>query len=564
MFSPTFLVREILDYNNNDMKIALGQINTTVGALSRNAEKILSFTGKAKAEGAELILFPELAIPGYPPKDLLEKAGFVHENVRILHRIAEQVEGITVIVGFAEPNPEPEGKPCFNSAAVIRNRKIISIHRKSLLPTYDVFDEGRYFEPAKQRQLLVLDEQRIGVTVCEDVWNDKDFAVRPLYHLDPVKMAVESGAEVIVNISSSPYHLEKWDERRELLRGEAMKYGKHVVYVNLIGGNDELIFDGRSVVFSPEGELIARASDFEEDLLIFDLASNERILRSSSNNQIENAKKALVLGLRDYVQKCGFSKVLLGLSGGIDSGVTAALSVEALGPENVLGVLMPSQYSSDHSITDAVQLAKNLGIRHEIIPIKKIFDVYREELRPIFKELPEDITEENLQARIRGNLLMALSNKYNMLLISTGNKSELAVGYTTLYGDSCGGLAAISDVPKTMVYQLAAEMNREREVIPENTIRKPPSAELRPGQKDTDSLPPYEVLDPVLAAYIEDNLSLDQIVEKTGLSSDLVKSILRKVDRNEYKRKQLPIGLKITTKAFGFGRRMPIARQYED
>ncbi len=546
------------------MKIALGQINTTVGALNRNAEKILSFAEKGKAEGAELILFPELAIPGYPPKDLLEKAGFVQENVRVLHRIAEQVEGITVIVGFAEPNPEPEGKPCFNSAAVIRNRKIISIHRKSLLPTYDVFDEGRYFEPAKQRQLLVLDEQRIGVTVCEDVWNDKDFAVRPLYHLDPVKIAIDNGAEFIVNISSSPYHLEKWDERRELLRGEAMKYGRHVVYVNLIGGNDELIFDGRSVVFSPQGEVIARARDFEEDLLILDLFSGEKVIRSSSTNEIENAKKALVLGLRDYVVKCGFSKVLLGLSGGIDSAVTAALAVEALGPENVLGVLMPSQYSSDHSVTDAIQLAKNLGIRHEIIPIKKIFDVYREELRPVFRNLPEDITEENLQARIRGNLLMALSNKYGMLLVSTGNKSELAVGYTTLYGDSCGGLAAISDVPKTMVYQLAAEMNRERELIPENSIRKPPSAELRPGQKDSDSLPPYEVLDPVLAAYVEDNLSLEQIVNRTGLSRDLVRSILSKVDRNEYKRKQLPIGLKITTKAFGFGRRMPIARGYED
>jgi NAD+ synthase (glutamine-hydrolysing) len=546
------------------MKIALGQINTTVGALTPNGEKILAFTEKAKAGGADVVLFPELAITGYPPKDLLEKAGFLQENVQVLDHITRKVEGITVIVGFAEPNPESEGKPCFNSAAVIRNKEILSIHRKSLLPTYDVFDEGRYFEPAKQRQLLILDEHRIGVTICEDVWNDKDFASRPLYHFDPVKMAVESGAEFIVNISSSPYHLEKWDERRELLRGEAMKYGKYVVYVNLVGGNDELIFDGRSVVIAPDGELVARACDFEEDLLFVDIPSRERVLRPSSTNPMENAKKALVLGLRDYVRKCGFSKVLLGLSGGIDSAVTAELAVEALGSENVLGVLMPSQFSSEHSVTDAIQLSKNLGIRHEIIPIKKIFDVYREELRPIFKDLPEDITEENLQARIRGNLLMALSNKYGMLLVSTGNKSELAVGYTTLYGDSCGGLAVISDVPKTMVYKLAAEMNREKEVIPENSIHKPPSAELRPGQKDTDSLPPYEVLDPILAAYIEDNLSLDEIVEKTGKSSELVKSILRKVDRNEYKRKQLPIGLKITTKAFGFGRRMPIARGYED
>jgi NAD+ synthase (glutamine-hydrolysing) len=545
------------------MKIALGQINTTVGALTHNAEKIVSFAEQAKAGGADLVLFPELAIPGYPPKDLMEKAGFVQENVRVLNNIVEKIEGITVIVGFAEPNPEPEGKPVFNSAAVFRDRRILSIHRKSLLPTYDVFDEGRYFEPAKQQQLLILDKQRIGVTICEDVWNDQDFALRPLYHIDPVKVAVDSGAELIVNISSSPYHLEKWDERRELLRGEAVKYRKHVVYVNLVGGNDELIFDGRSVIISPEGELIARARDFEEDLLIVDMTSGEKIIRPSSNNQIENAKKALVLGLRDYVRKCGFSRVLLGLSGGIDSAVTAALAVEALGPENVLGVLMPSQYSSEHSVTDAVQLAKNLGIRYEIIPIKRIFDAFQKELHPVFKDLPEDITEENLQARIRGNLLMALSNKFGMLLVSTGNKSELAVGYTTLYGDSCGGLAVISDVPKTMVYQLAAEMNRAREIIPENSIRKPPSAELRPGQKDTDSLPPYEILDPVLALYIEDNLSLDEIADRTGLNRDLVGSILRKVDHNEYKRKQLPIGLKITTKAFGFGRRMPIARGYE-
>lgn len=546
------------------MKIALGQINTTVGALHQNAEKILAYTERAKSGGANLVLFPELAITGYPPKDLLEKSGFVQENVRVLSSIAEKIEGIAVVVGFVEPNPEPQGKPFFNSAAVIRNRKIISIHRKSLLPTYDVFDEGRYFEPAKQRQLLILDEHKIGVTICEDVWNDKDFAPSPIYSLDPVQMAVETGAEFIINISSSPYHLEKWDERRELLRGEAMKYRKHVVYVNLVGGNDELIFDGRSVIFSPEGELIARARDFEEDLLIADIHSQKKNIRPSSTNQIENAIKALVLGIRDYVQKCGFSKVLLGLSGGIDSAITAALAVQALGPENVLGVMMPSQYSSEHSVTDARQLADNLGIRCELIPIHRIFDVYKEELRPIFKDLPEDTTEENLQARIRGNLLMALSNKYNMLLISTGNKSELAVGYTTLYGDSCGGLAAISDVPKTMVYKLAAEMNREKAVIPENTIRKPPSAELRTGQKDSDSLPLYEVLDPVLEAYIEDNLGLDQIVEKTGFSRDLVKSILHKVDRSEYKRKQLPIGLKITTKAFGFGRRMPIARGYED
>lgn len=545
------------------MKIALGQINTTVGALRQNAEKMLSWIQQAKTRHADVILFPELAITGYPPKDLLEKGGFGEENVRTLHDLAKQVEGITAIVGFAEPNPEPQGKRFFNSAGVIRNGKVLSVHRKSLLPTYDVFDEGRYFEPSREQELLLLDGHKIGVTICEDIWNDKDYAPQLLYHSDPVQIAVSKQAELIVNISSSPYHLEKWEERHELIRGEAMKYGKFLVYVNLVGGNDELIFDGRSVVFSPQGEIVARAKDFEEDLLIVDLNSAQREIRSSSSSPMENAMKALVLGVRDYVGKCGFKKVLLGLSGGIDSAVSATLAVEALGAENVLGVLMPSQVSSEHSVTDAVHLAQNLGIRHELIPIRRIFEIYIDELRPIFKDAPSDITEENLQARIRGNLLMALSNKYGRMLLSTGNKSELAVGYTTLYGDSCGGLAVISDVPKTMVYQLAAHINREREIIPENTIRKPPSAELRPGQMDTDSLPPYDVLDPILAGYIEDNLQAEQIAEKTGFDLKLVRAILSKVDGNEYKRKQLPIGLKITSKAFGFGRRMPIAMKYD-
>jgi NAD+ synthetase len=410
---------------------------------------------------------------------------------------------------------------------------------------------------------MILGDHKIGVTICEDIWNDKDYAPQVLYHTDPVQLAVSRNAELIINISSSPYHLEKWEERHELLRGEAKKYHKYVVYVNLVGGNDELIFDGQSVIFSPAGEVVARAKDFDEDLLVFDTQSGEKIIRPSSASEMENAKKALVLGLRDYVTKCGFSKVLLGLSGGIDSAVTAVLAVEALGSENVLGVLMPSQYSSDHSITDAVALANNLGMQYERIPIGRIFDVYRAELRPIFKDLPEDVTEENLQARIRGSILMSLSNKYGRMLLSTGNKSELAVGYTTLYGDSCGGLAVISDVPKTMVYDLAAHMNRDRELIPTHTISKPPSAELRPNQKDTDSLPPYETLDPILLAYIEDNLTPGQIVEKTGADILLVNRILRMVDRNEYKRKQLPIGLKITSKAFGFGRRMPIAQRYD-
>ena len=545
------------------MRIAIGQMNSTVGALKQNAAKMLSYITRAKEERADLVIFPEMALTGYPPKDLLESAGFVQDNLKVLHQLTNKVEGIAAIVGFVEPNPIPAGKPFYNSAAVIRDGRILSVHRKSLLPTYDVFDEGRYFEPAADQEPLLLDGRRIGITICEDIWNDRDYSPRLLYHTDPVQAAVQKDAEFIVNISSSPYHLEKWEERHELIRGEAMKYRKYVIYVNLVGGNDELIFDGRSVVFSPKGETIIRAKDFEEDLLVFDLFAGETVLRPSSASDMENARKALVLGLRDYVSKCGFRQVLLGLSGGIDSAVTCVLAVEALGVENVLGVMMPSQYSSEHSVTDAVDLAKNLGIRYEIIPIAKIFDVYREELRPVFRDAPEDITEENLQARIRGNLLMALSNKYGKLLLSTGNKSELAVGYTTLYGDACGGLAVISDVPKTMVYRLADHLNRERELIPKNTITKPPSAELRPNQKDSDSLPPYDVLDPILAAYIEDNLTVEEIVEKTGQDETLVREILRKVDRNEYKRKQLPIGLKITSKAFGFGRRWPIAQGYD-
>ena len=545
------------------MKLALAQINATVGALKENAAKILDFAGRAKEGGAELVIFPELAITGYPPKDLIEKAGFVEENLQALDFITNRLEGITAVIGFAEPNPEPAGKPFFNSAAVVKDHKVVSVHRKSLLPTYDVFDEGRYFEPSSEQHLFIYGGHKIGITICEDIWNDKDYAPRVLYHTDPVQVAVSHHAEIILNISSSPYHLEKWEERHELLRGEARKYGKFVVYVNLVGGNDELIFDGQSVIFSPEGEVAARAKDFEEDLLIFDTESKEKVIRPSSSSQMENARKALVLGLRDYVRKCEFSRVLLGLSGGIDSAVTAVLAVEALGPENVLGVLMPSPYSSDHSVNDALQLVRNLGIKHELIPIGEIFEAYRRQLRPVFNNLPEDVTEENLQARIRGALLMALSNKYGYLLLSTGNKSELAVGYTTLYGDSCGGLAPISDVPKTMVFQLAAYLNQETERIPIHTIEKPPSAELRPNQKDSDSLPPYEVLDPILLAYIEDNLTLDQIVEQTGFDRNLVKKILRMVDNSEYKRKQLPIGLKITSKAFGFGRRMPIAQKYE-
>jgi len=547
------------------MKIALAQINPTVGDISGNCAKILSFIDQAKSRGAKVVVFPELSIIGYPPKDLLLKPRFVDDNLRGLQSIAAHVSGIDAVVGYAEKNSAPVGRPLHNAVAVLRDGKIISRHFKTLLPTYDVFDESRYFEPGlDERQNIVnIADRPMGLSICEDLWNDEKMVPRRLYHQNPIADLNTAGAQVMINASASPFVVGKHKFRVELFGSQVKQFGKPLVYVNQVGGNDELVFDGNSVVFDAKGNVIAQAKDFEEDLLIVDL-QNPQPRTPIAANDIQTIYKALVLGLRDYVRKCGFATVVLGLSGGIDSAVTAALAVAALGKDKVVGVSMPSRFSSEHSIADARKLAENLGIEFQIVPIARIHDAYEETLTPYFKGRERDVTEENLQARVRGGILMAFSNKFNHLLLTTGNKSELAVGYCTLYGDMCGGLAVISDVPKTSIYALAEFINQQagRDLIPRSSITKPPSAELRPNQTDQDSLPPYDLLDGILQRYIEEEKSAGEIV-KEGFDRATVTRVIRLVDRSEYKRRQAAPGLKVTSRAFGFGRRMPIAQRYE-
>jgi len=551
------------------MKVALAQINTTVGDLRGNCAKILEFYRRAAEAGATLVVTPEMAITGYPPRDLLAKRRFVADNLRALEELAGQIGETALLAGYVELNPLRPGKEYFNAAALIRDGKIVAKRFKALLPTYDVFDEDRYFQPAESNEPVPLDGRRIGLTICEDIWT-QDYLPTRLYQRNPVEdlLRGEGGAQIIFNISASPYHLGKENIRLHMLQAEAKKYRVPLVYCNLVGGNDELIFDGNSMVFDASGNLLAQAAIFREDLLVVDLDAPRSTLHAPLA-PIAALHDALVLGLRDYTVKCGFKSVVLGLSGGIDSAVTACLAVAALGSENVMGVSMPSQFSSKGSIDDARELAKNLGIRWEVIPIQDVFHVYRAACKEVFKGLPEDTTEENIQARIRGTILMALSNKFGHMLLTTGNKSELAVGYCTLYGDMAGGLAVIADVPKTMIYQLAryinhapGVINRQRPVIPEASLTKPPSAELRPNQTDQDTLPPYETLDVILRKYVEESKSAAEIVTETKLDEKLVREIVRKIDLNEYKRKQAPPCLRVTTKAFGIGRRVPIAQRY--
>ncbi|MGD0650323.1 MAG: NAD+ synthase [Verrucomicrobiia bacterium] len=551
------------------MKVALAQINTTVGDLRGNCAKILEFYRRAAEAGATLVVTPEMAITGYPPRDLLAKRRFVADNLRALEELAGQIGETALLAGYVELNPLRPGKEYFNAAALIRDGKIVAKRFKALLPTYDVFDEDRYFQPAESNEPVPLDGRRIGLTICEDIWT-QDYLPTRLYQRNPVEdlLRGEGGAQTIFNISASPYHLGKENIRFHMLQAEAKKYRVPLVYCNLVGGNDELIFDGNSMVFDASGNLLAQAAIFREDLLVVDLDAPRSTLHAPLA-PIAALHDALVLGLRDYTVKCGFKSVVLGLSGGIDSAVTACLAVAALGSENVMGVSMPSQFSSKGSIDDARELAKNLGIRWEVIPIQDVFHVYRAACKEVFKGLPEDTTEENIQARIRGTILMALSNKFGHMLLTTGNKSELAVGYCTLYGDMAGGLAVIADVPKTMIYQLAryinhapGVINRQRPVIPEASLTKPPSAELRPNQTDQDTLPPYETLDVILRKYVEESKSAAEIVTETKLDEKLVREIVRKIDLNEYKRKQAPPCLRVTTKAFGIGRRVPIAQRY--
>jgi NAD+ synthase (glutamine-hydrolysing) len=541
------------------VKIALGQINPTVGDFDGNAAKIIDFAQDAKSRGAGLILFPELSVCGYPPRDLVERASFVVHNREAAEHIAAETRGIAVICGLVTPAHADTGKSVMNSAALLADGSIQFVQSKMLLPTYDVFDEMRNFAPARSQSLLPFCGKQIALTICEDAWNDKHFWDRRLYSFDPVEALVQAGGNFVLNISASPFWAGKRELRREMLATIAREDRVPVAFVNQVGGNDSLVFDGSSMVFDREGNVIAQGKSFEEDLILFDSDS----LTGEIHDQIEGEEasiySALVLGTRDYMRKCGFKQAIIGLSGGIDSALTAAIAAEAVGKENVIGVGMPGPYSSPGSISDARAVATNLGIRFEILPITGIFDDYRTVLCEVFKGRPEDTTEENIQSRIRGSLLMALSNKFGALVLSTGNKSELGVGYCTLYGDMAGGLAIISDVPKTMVYRLSRYVNSRSPVIPAATLDKPPSAELRPDQKDIDSLPPYDVLDAILEDYVEQAHSVEEIARDRGFEVELVRSVVRMIERNEYKRQQAAPGIKISPKAFGYGRRFPIA-----
>lgn len=542
----------------------MAQINATVGDIEGNAARIIRAIRQAREAGATLLLTPELAVVGYPPKDLVLRRSFIERNVNAVEQIAAECRGITVIVGFCQPDPAGEGKGIFNSAAVCRNGVVETTYAKNLLPTYDVFDESRYFSPGRGVRIINLDDGgkqlRAGLTICEDIWNNRQFEGRRVYGIDPVVETVRAGAQIVLNLSASPYRAGVELERESLFAGEIREQHVPLLYVNQVGGNDDLIFDGASIAIDARGAVIARGRAFEEDLLIVDLAAPDANRIEAQPERIDAIRRALVLGLRDYVYKCGFEKVVLGLSGGIDSALTAALAVEALGSKNVHGVALPSRFSSAHSIEDAAALAKNLRIELVVTPIEDIHRACEASLAPQFSGLPRGVAEENLQARIRGMLVMAFSNKFGWLLLTTGNKSELAVGFCTLYGDMCGGLAVLSDVPKTVVYELARDINRRagRALIPQRTIDKVPSAELRENQTDQDTIPPYDVLDAILEQYVERDLSPAEIVA-SGFDRATVERIVFMVDHSEYKRKQAAIGLKVTSRAFGSGRRMPVA-----
>jgi NAD+ synthase (glutamine-hydrolysing) len=543
------------------VKIALAQINPTIGDFDGNAQKILDFTARAEQGGADIVLFPELSVCGYPPADLLEKPSFVARAGEVVDEIASRTAaGKTAIVcGYITPAHAGTGKHVMNSAALLRHGRIEFLQSKMLLPFYDVFDEQRYFAPALEQHLFPLGDQQLALTICEDAWNDKSFWENRLYNVDPVEELMRAGGSLVLNISASPYWAGKRETRSRMLSAIARRHHAPVLMVNQVGGDDSLIFDGSSIALGPDGAVIAQAASFEEDLIFVDTESLTGDIRSQPTDENEAVFRALVLGTRDYVRKCGFSKALLGLSGGIDSALVAAIAVQALGRENVTAVGMPSPYSSSGSIDDSRHLAQNLGIRFETIPISGLFEQYNSALAPLFAGREPDITEENIQSRIRGALLMALSNKFNALVLTTGNKSEMSTGYCTLYGDMVGALAVIGDVVKTRVYALCRYLNRDRELIPANILDKPPSAELRPDQKDTDSLPPYEILDPILEAYVERYATPETIALSCGVDLETVRKVVKLVERSEYKRQQAAPVLKVTAKAFGMGRRFPIA-----
>jgi NAD+ synthase/NAD+ synthase (glutamine-hydrolysing) len=542
------------------LRVALLQINPVAGDLKGNAARIIRGVRSAQAHGVDLVVTPELALMGYLPRDLLMNDGFVQRSCLMLSSLASELKDAPpVLVGAATPNPAEIGRPLFNSAILLRDGVTGPVFHKTLLPTYDVFDEDRYFEPGRAPGILELNGFRLGVSICEDVWNDRDFWKRRRYPQDPIEALTQAGAQAIVNLSASPFTVGKEQLREQMLGQMARKHSLPLAWVNQVGGNDDLIFDGRSGAFDQHGNLIARAQGFSEDLLIVDLAAGSGSIAEDNFAPEAEVWNALVLGVRDYACKTHFKKVLLGLSGGIDSALTAAIAADAVGPENVLGVMMPSVYSSQGSVDDSVELAQNLGIQVLSLPISPIMDRYESTLAEAFHGFKPDVTEENIQSRIRGNLLMALSNKYGALLLTTGNKSELAVGYCTLYGDMNGGLAVIADLPKMMVYRVARERNRRKADIPESTLTKAPSAELRPDQTDQDSLPAYEVLDRILELHIEGCRSAEDVIAQ-GFEEETVRKVLRLVRNAEFKRKQAAPVLKVTSRAFGTGWRMPIAR----
>ncbi|MCX6958123.1 MAG: NAD+ synthase [Verrucomicrobiae bacterium] len=547
------------------MNIGLAQINSTVGDLAGNTGLILAAYRDLVGQGAELVITPELALTGYPPQDLLFVSGFVERNRQQLAQLQEEVGSVPLIVGFVDRNQTGEGKPFFNAAAVLQKNKPMLIAHKRLLPTYDVFDEARYFEPGKEVSLFEVQGKKIGITICEDLWTPA-YLPQALYRCDPLQELMASGAEMIVNLSASPFHIGKPGQREKMLREQAKRFHVSIVYCNAVGANDQLIFDGNSLVMEAGGNAVQRLSSCREENKVIDLSSTFNLNRREAtfrDVELEELYDALVLGVRDYLYKCGFKKALLGLSGGIDSALVATLAVAALGADSVTGVLMPGPYSSQGSIDDARDLANNLGMTTLHLPITTSYEGMLRALQEPFAGYSADITEENLQSRLRGVTLMALSNKLGSMVLTTGNKSEMAVGYCTLYGDMCGGLAVIADVPKTIVYELSHWINRQREIIPRATLEKDPSAELRPNQKDQDSLPPYEILDAILRLAVEEHRSIAEIVA-LGFEEKTARWIVTQVYRSEYKRQQAAPGLKVTGRAFGVGRRFPIAQRYQE
>jgi NAD+ synthetase len=543
------------------MRIAMGQINPFVGDLEGNTAKICKYIEKARKADVDLVIFPELSVLGYPPRDLLDKRGFVADSMRCWKRIAGAAKGIGVIFGAVSLN-EGRGKPYHNSALFYEDGKLLLIAHKMLLPSYDVFDEERFFEPGKAARWVDFRGSRIGITICEDTWNVADYLPGPLYNIDPICELMKASVDLTVNISASPYHVGKVQWVCELLKKQAARAGSPLVYVNQVGGNDELIFQGHSMIWDKSGRLLAAGADFEEDFIVCDLGEGgKREMHETSEDNVSEVIMALVLGLRDYAHKCSFEKAVIGLSGGVDSALTACLAVKALGARNVLGVAMPSPFNAPESLADARELAARLQMDFEVISIDELFSTALKSMKPLFGDMPHDFTEENLQARLRGMVLMSISNKFGKLLLSTGNKSEIAVGYCTLYGDMNGGLAVLGDVPKTMVYDLARRINDMHGWIPERILTRAPSAELRPDQTDQDTLPPYEILDAILVEYVEKRTPAKQIIEK-GFDPDVVRWVIRRVEFNEYKRWQAPPILRVTTKAFGIGRRNPIAQGY--